>query len=52
MGTVFKMTPKGVVTVVYNFDGAQGAEPYAELIQTSDGTFYGTTSAGGSNGGA
>jgi len=50
-GTVFKMTPKGKLTIVFNFDGTHGAYPYyGALIQGSDGNFYGTTYAGGSYG--
>jgi uncharacterized repeat protein (TIGR03803 family) len=44
------MTPKGVVTIVYNFDGTHGAVLEAPVIQGSDGNFYGTTEAGGSFG--
>jgi uncharacterized repeat protein (TIGR03803 family) len=47
-GTVFKMTPAGVVTTLVTFDGANGADPYtAALVQGSDGDFYGTTRSGG-----
>jgi uncharacterized repeat protein (TIGR03803 family) len=49
-GTVFKMTPSGHLTTLYNFCSqsgcADGAEPYG-LIQGSDGNFYGTTNYGG-----
>ena len=48
-GTVFKITPKGILTIVYNFDGTHGSNPDSLLIQGSDGNFYGTTSQGGSN---
>jgi len=41
------MTPKGVVTIVYSFDGTDGAWPQAPLIQGSDGNFYSTASGGG-----
>jgi uncharacterized repeat protein (TIGR03803 family) len=52
-GTVFKVTPAGVETVLYAFDNSSfGANPRASLIQGSDGNFYGTTYFGGaSNGG-
>jgi uncharacterized repeat protein (TIGR03803 family) len=50
-GTVFKMTPAGVVTTLYSFcsltNCADGAEPYGGLVLASDGNFYGTTSQGG-----
>jgi uncharacterized repeat protein (TIGR03803 family) len=51
-GTVFKVTPAGVETVIYSFAGGatDGAEASAGLIQGSDGNLYGTTSAGGPNG--
>jgi uncharacterized repeat protein (TIGR03803 family) len=51
-GTVFKITPAGVETLVYSFTGGatDGASPGAALIQGSDGNLYGTTLAGGPNG--
>ena len=51
-GTVFKMTPAGVETVVYSFTGgsSDGAGPAAALIQGSDGNLYGTTTGGGPSG--
>jgi uncharacterized protein (TIGR03437 family) len=45
-GLVFKMTPSGNVSIVFNFGGAKGANP-GGLIQASDGNFYGITSQGG-----
>lgn len=51
-GTLFKITPAGKLTVLFNFDKTHGSEPIAPLIQASDGNFYGTTAFGGSfNGG-
>jgi uncharacterized repeat protein (TIGR03803 family) len=51
-GTVFKITPGGVETVLYSFgaSASDGVEPIAPLLQASDGNFYGTTSGGGVNG--
>ncbi|MFN7560135.1 MAG: choice-of-anchor tandem repeat GloVer-containing protein [Prosthecobacter sp.] len=49
-GTVFKVTPAGVVTTLVSFDGSNGSAPYGSLIQGSDGDFYGMTSSGGSGG--
>jgi uncharacterized repeat protein (TIGR03803 family) len=47
-GTAFKLTAAGVKTVLYSFTGGtDGANPYAALIQASDGNFYGTTELGG-----
>ncbi len=45
-GTIFKLTPGGALTTLHNFDGPDGANPYA-LILASDGNFYGTAPAGG-----
>lgn len=45
-GTVFRMTPAGAVTVLYDFSGnADGSEPVAALVQAADGHFYGTASS-------
>jgi uncharacterized repeat protein (TIGR03803 family) len=49
-GVVFKITPSGTYTVLYNFDGTEGSAPYAALTLGSDGNLYGTTTAGGANG--
>jgi uncharacterized repeat protein (TIGR03803 family) len=50
-GTVFKITPAGKLTTLYNFcaqsNCVDGATPWANLILGSDGNFYGTTSLGG-----
>ncbi|HVO82778.1 MAG TPA: choice-of-anchor tandem repeat GloVer-containing protein [Terriglobales bacterium] len=48
LGTVFRVTPSGIVTVVYNFDGTHGATPFGGLTLGTDGNFYGTTFFGGS----
>lgn len=50
-GTVFKITPSGVETLLYAFTGgSDGGSPQGPLIQGSDGNFYGTTGAGGAHG--
>jgi uncharacterized repeat protein (TIGR03803 family) len=56
-GTIFKLTPSGTQTVLYNFtyDSAtktavNGIYPYGGLVQGRDGNFYGTTSGGGNVG--
>ena len=51
-GTVFKITPTGVETVLYSFGATStdGSLPVAGLLQGADGNLYGTTSTGGANG--
>jgi uncharacterized repeat protein (TIGR03803 family) len=50
-GTVFKISAKGALTTLYSFTGGDdGGSPEAGLVLASDGTFYGTTSGGGSEG--
>jgi uncharacterized repeat protein (TIGR03803 family) len=46
-GTIFKITPAGVLTTLYTFSGSDGRLPFGGLIQASDGNFYGTTDGGG-----
>ena len=52
-GTVFKMTPAGVLTTLVNFShndtSNKGSSPDAALVQGSDGNFYGTTWGGGTH---
>jgi len=55
-GNVFKITPEGSLTILYNFcaesNCEDGARPKAALVQGKDGNFYGTTDQGGAyNGG-
>ena len=51
-GTVLMLTPQGNVTILNSFSdgkaGNAGRYPAAGLVQGSDGSFYGTTSNGGS----
>jgi uncharacterized repeat protein (TIGR03803 family) len=48
-GTVFKIGAAGTLTTLHSFSGSngEGANPVAELVQGSDGNFYGTTVLGG-----
>jgi uncharacterized repeat protein (TIGR03803 family) len=53
-GSVIRITPAGVETVLYSFSGGglvsgseDGAYPEAALIEGSEGVFYGTTYGGG-----
>jgi uncharacterized repeat protein (TIGR03803 family) len=49
-GIVFKITPAGTETVLYSFGGGtDGANPYGDLMQATDGNFYGMTYYGGTN---
>ncbi|HXR47277.1 MAG TPA: choice-of-anchor tandem repeat GloVer-containing protein [Candidatus Limnocylindrales bacterium] len=46
-GTVFEMTPAGVLTTLVVFNGYDGANPAGGLVQGTNGNLYGTTSIGG-----
>jgi uncharacterized repeat protein (TIGR03803 family) len=52
-GTVFKITPSGKLTTLYEFcaqsNCTDGSIPYGGLIQAADGTLYGTTAGGGAS---
>lgn len=49
LGTIFKITPAGVLTTLHVFSGTDGEHPKAGLIFGTDGDLYGTTSQGGPN---
>ena len=45
-GTVFQMTPDGVLTTLYHFTGgSDGRNPTGPLVLGGDGGFYGTTAS-------
>jgi len=45
-GTIFKLTPTGELTTMYNFDGMEAGTPMGgALIQANDGNLYGTSNA-------
>jgi uncharacterized repeat protein (TIGR03803 family) len=50
-GTVFKVSPSGVVTSIYSFCAlpscADGLQPNGPLVLGADGNLYGTTAGGG-----
>ena len=50
-GTVFEITPLGVLTTLHTFQGSpgDGAFPDAGLIQATDGFLYGATANGGTS---
>ncbi len=53
-GMVFRVTPSGTLTALYDFcsqpNCADGAEPWDTLVQGNDGDLYGTTHIGGNLG--
>jgi uncharacterized repeat protein (TIGR03803 family) len=49
-GTVFKITPEGILTMLHQFTGgADGGAPLAGLVRGPAGALYGTTYAGGAS---
>ena len=52
-GTIFELSPSGVVTTLYDFCSqpgcSDGENPYGGLIQGTNGNLYGTTWAGGTD---
>jgi len=54
-GTMFKATPSGTLTTLYNFCSksgcTDGANPTAALVEAIGGNFYGVTRGGGTNSG-
>ncbi len=46
-GTIFKITPAGILTTLYSFNVTDGANPSTGLVRATDGNFYGTTDTGG-----
>jgi uncharacterized protein (TIGR03437 family) len=55
-GTIFKITPSGVLTTLYSFCTVapcrDGSYPSAGLVLSADGNFYGVTTKGGHQTGA
>jgi uncharacterized repeat protein (TIGR03803 family) len=49
-GTLFKLTPEGVLATLHSFSELDGAVPAARLLQDPNGDFYGTTVFGGPRG--
>ncbi|MGO8796154.1 MAG: choice-of-anchor tandem repeat GloVer-containing protein [Candidatus Sulfotelmatobacter sp.] len=49
-GTIFKITPAGVLTTLHSFAyRSDGSPSLGGLVQGTDGNFYGTTNGGGSS---
>ena len=51
MGQIFTMTPAGTLITLAMFNISNGAWPFAGLMQSADGNFYGTTIQGGNGAG-
>ena len=50
-GTIFQMTPDGTLNSLLSFNYfSNGADPTAGFVQSTNGTFYGTTYTGGNRG--
>jgi uncharacterized repeat protein (TIGR03803 family) len=55
LGTIFKLTPSGTLSVLHTFSGPDGAYPADDappagpLLQAADGNLYGTTQQGGAS---
>ena len=53
-GTVFQITPAGALTTLHSFcsptNCTDGSLPYGGLVQSPDGSFYGSASSGGLHG--
>jgi uncharacterized repeat protein (TIGR03803 family) len=45
-GFVYRIEANNALTVVHEFDGTDTAYPVAELVETDDGSLYGTTTGG------
>jgi uncharacterized repeat protein (TIGR03803 family) len=50
-GTIFKLTPGGVLTDLASLNLEDGSNPFAPLVQAADGNFFGVARRGGTNGG-
>lgn len=48
-GTIFRMTPGGTLTSLWQFNGTNGSAPLPPLVQAADGYLYGATALGGTN---
>ena len=48
-GNIFKITPSGTYTDIFDFDGTHGEFPEAGISLATDGNFYGSAYQGGAN---
>jgi uncharacterized repeat protein (TIGR03803 family) len=49
-GTIYRISLDGVLTRLHSFSGPDGNFPHSNLIEATDGNFYGATAGGGANG--
>jgi len=49
-GVVYRLSKAGSLTVLHSFSGPDGIQPWAPLLQASDGLLYGSTIVGGAYG--
>jgi uncharacterized repeat protein (TIGR03803 family) len=49
-GTIVRITPRGKITKLHDFNGTDGAFPTGPLVLGTDGNFYGVTHGGGPGG--
>ena len=47
LGTAYKLSKKGAITVLHTFDGSEGSYLYAGVIRDASGNLYGTSLYGG-----
>jgi hypothetical protein len=47
--TIFKITPNGTLTTLYSRSGSGNNQTFGDLVQDTNGTFYGTTNQGGTS---
>jgi uncharacterized repeat protein (TIGR03803 family) len=50
VGTVYKVSKNGKLTLLHSFDGTYGKYPYGSFVQNAEGTLFGTTQNGGTIG--
>lgn len=50
VGTVYKVSKNGKLTLLHSFDGTDGKYPYGSFVQNAEGTLFGTTQNGGTIG--
>jgi uncharacterized repeat protein (TIGR03803 family) len=48
-GSIYRVTPEGILTTLFQFNGTNGRAPWIGLTEGPDGNFYGTTHSGGTH---